>query len=316
MDQSMKQVLFLYNPQSGRGHIERCLPRIDELFRRAGYRFAAGPIDFGRNPFAGHETVDLAVVAGGDGTINYAVNRMKEAGLDLLLGVIPAGTANDFAGALGMAKDPVKAAAQILEGAEQRVDCGRVNGIYFVNVFSFGIFTTTSQRTPDRLKHRIGKLAYLIEGVKEFRSAHSVPLQILADGEAFGFDSLIALIFNGETAGKFHIAPTSSIRDGMFDCLLLRRSNLLLSLVAMLRHLAGGRPAQIKHFRARTIDITSPINEPTDVDGQKGADFPLHIECLPGGLRVLSPRCGADEKISRMTVFGNLMSKLLWERNR
>ena len=312
----MKQALFLFNPQSGKGRIERCLPRIDALFRGAGYRFAASPIDFGRNPFAGCEAVDLVVVAGGDGTITYVVNRMQEAGLALLRGGIPAGTATEFAGALGMAKDPVKAATQILQGAPQRVDCGRVNGIYFVNVFSFGIFTTTSQRTPDRLKHRIGKLAYLIEGVKEFRSVHGVPLQILADGEAFGFDSLIALIFNGETAGRFHIAPTSSIHDGMFDCLLLRRSNLLVSFVAMVRHLAGGRPKQVKHFRARTIDITSPINEPTDVDGQKGADFPLHIECLPGGLRVLCPRCGADEKISRVTVFGNLMSKLLWGRSR
>ena len=99
---------------------------------------------------------------GGDGTVNYVVNRMKEKHLDLLLGIIPAGTANDFAGALGMEKNPVKAAAQLLGGTEERVDCGRVNDHYFVNIFSFGIFTTTSQRTPDKRKHQIGKLAYLI----------------------------------------------------------------------------------------------------------------------------------------------------------
>ena len=108
---------------------------------------------------------------------------MKEKHLDLLLGIIPAGTANDFAGALGMEKNPVKAAAQLLGGTEERVDCGRVNDHYFVNIFSFGIFTTTSQRTPDKRKHQIGKLAYLIEGVKEFRSVHGIPLQILADAK-------------------------------------------------------------------------------------------------------------------------------------
>ena len=285
----MKQVLFLYNPQSGKGKIEKDSQAIGEMFRQAGYSIVDGPIDFSRNPFNGHETVDLVVVAGGDGTVNYVVNRMKEKHLDLLLGIIPAGTANDFAGALGMEKNPVKAAAQLLGGTEERVDCGRVNDHYFVNIFSFGIFTTTSQRTPDKRKHQIGKLAYLIEGVKEFRSVHGIPLQILADGKAFDLESLMALIFNGETAGGFHLAPRSSIKDGMFDCLLLQRRNMLFSVVSMLRHLLGGRPSQVKHFRARTLDITSPINEPTDVDGQKGADFPLHIECLHNELRVVCP---------------------------
>ena len=225
----MKQALFLYNPQSGKGKIEKDSQAIGEMFRQAGYSIVDGPIDFSRNPFNGHETVDLVVVAGGDGTVNYVVNRMKEKHLDLLLGIIPAGTANDFAGALGMEKNPVKAAAQLLGGTEERVDCGRVNDHYFVNIFSFGIFTTTSQRTPDKRKHQIGKLAYLIEGVKEFRSVHGIPLQILADGKAFDIESLMALIFNGETAGGFHLAPRSSIKDGMFDCLLLQRRNMLFS---------------------------------------------------------------------------------------
>ena len=145
-----------------------------------------------------------------------------------------------------------------------------MNDHYFVNIFSFGIFTTTSQRTPDKRKHQIGKLAYLIEGVKEFRSVHGIPLQILADGKAFDIESLMALIFNGETAGGFHLAPRSSIKDGMFDCLLLQRRNMLFSVVSMLRHLLGGRPSQVKHFRARTLDITSPINEPTTWTDRRG----------------------------------------------
>ena len=162
---------------------------------------------------------------------------------------------------------------------------------------------------------RIGKLAYLIEGVKEFRSVHGIPLQILADGKAFDLESLMALIFNGETAGGFHLAPRSSIKDGMFDCLLLQRRNMLFSVVSMLRHLLGGRPSQVKHFRARTLDITSPINEPTDVDGQKGADFPLHIECLHNELRVVCPLSEAPRR-GRFAYFKNLISKLAWWRTR
>ena len=283
----MKQVLFLYNPQSGKGKIEKDSQAIGEMFRQAGYSIVDGPIDFSRNPFNGHETVDLVVVAGGDGTVNYVVNRMKEKHLDLLLGIIPAGTANDFAGALGMSREPLEAARQIASGSVERVDCGRVNDLYFVNIFSFGIFTTTSQRTPDERKHKIGKLAYIIEGVKEFRTMHAVPLEIEADGERFDLRSLMVLIFNGETAGGFHLARRSSIKDGLFDCILLEKKNFFRSTLAMCRYLAGGSPKIVRHLRARRIDIRSSVNEPTDVDGQKGAEFPLHIECLAGGLRVM-----------------------------
>ena len=227
---------------------------------------------------------------GGDGTVNYVVNSMKSKGLDIPLGVIPAGTANDFAGALGMSHKPLEAARQIASGAIDRVDCGCVNGLYFVNIFSFGIFTTTSQRTLDERKHKIGKLAYIIEGVKEFRAMHAVPLQVVADGEAFDFNSLMVLVFNGETAGGFRLARRSSIKDGLFDCLMLEKKNFLRSTLAMGRYLLGGNPKIVRHLRVRALDIVSTLNEPTDVDGQKGAEFPLHIECIAGGLRVMCPR--------------------------
>lgn len=169
----MKTAVFLYNTQSGRGHIDRNVENICTVFQAYGYDVTPQLIDFDANPFDGNEGIDLMVVAGGDGTVNFAVNAMKRKGLDIPLGVIPAGTANDFAGALGMSADPLEAARQIASGSEERVDCGRVNDLYFVNVFSFGVFTTTSQRTPDERKHRIGKLAYLVEGSRS--SARCTP---------------------------------------------------------------------------------------------------------------------------------------------
>ena len=285
----MKRAVFLYNPESGRGRVAREAEQIDEIFRTNGYKVIPQPIDFSVNPFDGHETIDLMVVAGGDGTVNFAVNAMKSKGLDIPLGVIPAGTANDFAGALGMSNELLEAARQIAAGSIDRVDVGRVNDLWFVNIFSFGIFTTTSQRTPNSRKHLMGKLAYIIEGVKEFRTIHAVPLEIVADGEHFDLRSLMALIFNGETAGGFRLARTSSIRDGLFDCILLEKKDFFRSTLAMGRYLLGGNPKIVRHFRARRIDIRSTVNEPTDVDGQPGAEFPLHIECMAGGLRVIVP---------------------------
>lgn len=282
----MKQALFLYNPQSGTGRIERKVTDIMAIFQQHGYRLEPLRIDFTQNSFVGREEIDLVVVAGGDGTVNFILNRMKEKELDIPIGVIPAGTANDFAGAIGMSKDPLKAAEQIATGEIIRVDCGKVNEIYFVNIFSFGLFTTTSQRTPDEQKHRWGKLAYIAEGIKELRRMRKIPLEIRADGEHFSLDTLIALIFNGETAGGFRLARRSSIQDGHFECLLLEKRNFLHACWTMVRYLLGGDPKAIRHLHVRELEIHSTVNELTDVDGQRGAEFPLSVRCLEGALRI------------------------------
>ncbi len=286
----MKKALFLYNGCSGKGRIDRAAEGIAAILRDGGYRVEALPVDFTSNPFNGRPGLALVAVAGGDGTVNYVVNRMKERGLDVPLGVIPAGTANDFAGALGMSRNPLEAARQVVGGRIERIDCGRVNGLHFVNIFSFGLFTTTSQRTPDERKHRLGKLAYMLEGVKELRRLHPVPLEVSTDEGQFRVDALMMLVFNGETAGGFRLARRSSVRDGLFDCILLEKRAFLRSVWAMLRYLAGGQPQLVRHLRTRTLGIVSPLDELTDVDGQRGARFPLRVECLPGELRVVCPQ--------------------------
>ena len=90
---------------------------------------------------------------------------------------------------------------------------------------------------------------------------HAIPLHVRTENGEFDFNALMALVFNGETAGGFRLANTSSVRDGIFDCLLLEKRNFLVSCFA-------------------------------DVDGQRGARFPLDVRCLPGLLRVVCPRDG------------------------
>ncbi len=287
----MKRGLFLYNPESGRGRIARNVEAIVTIFRDAGYELQPRAIDFKSDPFdADSASLALVVVAGGDGTVNFVVNRMKAAGLDLLLGIIPAGTANDFARSLGFSNHLLKAAHQVATGEETHIDLGRVNDLYFVNVFSFGVFTTTSQRTPNELKHRIGKLAYLIEGVKEVAELNSLPLEVRADGQSFDLNSRLVLVFNGATAGGFRFVKRTSLTDGMFDVLMLEKRNLVYSGFAVWGYLLSGKSRLVHQFKVRELDIDSSVDALTDVDGQPGAHFPLHIECLRGALRILCPR--------------------------
>ena len=292
----MKQAILLYNVKAGKGKIARNVDSLTAIFRQAGYDIKPKLIEFGKNPFDGDEQTQLAVVCGGDGTINYVVNCMKQKSLSVTIAVIPAGTANDFAGALGMSSDIFKAARQIVEGAPRKVDCGVVNGLHFINIFSFGIFTTTSQHTSDSLKHKIGKLAYIFTGIKDLLHLHGVPLHVKSDDGEFDFNALMVLIFNGETAGRFRLARTARIDDGVFDCIMLEKRNPLVSCWHMVRYLCGGTPRSVRYFKSSRLEMTSTLQEPTDVDGQKGEQFPLSISCLGGEIEVLAPAAKPAKK--------------------
>lgn len=286
----MKQALILYNTQSGHARIAGRLADIVDIFRDGGYEVRAEQIRFGRNPFEEVRDADLVVACGGDGTVNYVINSMKREGLDLPIGIIPAGTANDFAGAIGMKRNFRKAARQIVSGRAERLDCGCVNGLYFINIFSFGLFTTTSQHTPDEIKHRIGRLAYVIEGSKELRRSEFIPLHITHDGGETDVRSLLTLVFNGETAGGFRLARKASVRDGKFDLLLLDKCGPVAAAAAIVLFLITGRPNfAVRHIRSSRIGMTSEFSPVTDVDGQRGPEFPLSIECVAGGVSIVCP---------------------------
>ena len=218
--------------------------------------------------------------------------------LSIPIGILPAGTANDFAGALGMSNNLQKAARQIAYGVVEPIDCGVVESIdradkheiYFVNIFSFGIFTTTSQHTPEELKHLMGRAAYMIEALKELKKVRGIPLTITADGDAFYYPTLMGLVLNGETAGRVPLARRSSLRDGVFDCLFLRkRDTVVQSAVDMMLYVLGVRTAAVKYLQASELTLVTPVSEDTDVDGQSGGRFPMKVCCLRGALNIVCP---------------------------
>lgn len=278
--------LLLYNKKARRGQLGKRIEAIVEVFGKEGIELKPKLITFDTNPFDGDEELDIAVVCGGDGTINYVVNSMRSKGINPQLGIIPAGTANDFASAIGMRSRMMSAAQQIATGTEHRVDCGMVNGRYFVNVFSFGVLTTTSHFTSDKEKRLVGKLAYMRVGIKDIIEMHNIPLHIEANGQKLDIDAAMCLVFNGNSAGQFKLAPDAKVDDGMLDVLVLEHHNSITTCANMLRHLMGTEPKAVHHLRCREIMISSTINEPTDVDGEPGPEFPMHIRCEAGALRI------------------------------
>lgn len=278
--------------------IAMSVDRIVALYAEYGVELEVREIDFEVQPEALleglDESYDHLLVAGGDGTVNYIVSEMLREGLDLPLGVIPSGTANDFASAIGMRSNPIEACRQILECQPQPTDIGEVNGRYFVNVFSFGLFTNVSQHTPTLLKNAIGKAAYVVGGMIDFVKMHPIPIEIHSDDGDWSGDALIVLAFNGKTAGNFPLAKMAEVDDGYLDVLVLKAGVLpaLTAAPAFLHYIFGGGeepPRDVLHFHCSRISINSTKNEPTDVDGQQGPELPVEMSCCAGAVRVIRP---------------------------
>ena len=280
------KTLLLYNPKAGKRRVVRNLDNIVATFQKANFVVKPQILEFDKNPFDGNEDMELVVVCGGDGTINFVVNKMREKDLDITLGIIPAGTANDFAGAIGAKHNILRAARQIARGTERRVDCGKVNDRYFVNVLSFGVLTTTSQQTSDAEKHIFGKLAYLRVGTRDLMTMHRIPIVAKFDNEEVHTDAAMMLIFNGRSAGRFKLAPDASINDGMLDILILDYENMAKICASMMHYLIGGKDSKVRYIRTNHIELHCDIDERTDVDGQPGPQFPLSVECLKDELKI------------------------------
>lgn len=280
------KTLLLYNTSSGRGRIGGHIANIRAIFAKVGIDITPREIDFRVDPFKGFEDVELVVVCGGDGTVNFVVNAMKSAGLDPILGVIPAGTANDFARAIGMDNTILGAAHQIAHGSVRRVDCGRANDKYFVNILSFGVLTTTSQHTSNIAKHLVGKLAYLRTGMVDLLDLHHIPLTLRYNNEELKVDAAMFLAFNGNSAGRFKLAPQSNIEDGKLDILILDYDNRVRTCWNMMNYLINHASGAVHHLRCDRIELDCNLDEHTDIDGQPGPHMPLSIECLAGALKI------------------------------
>lgn len=280
------RALLLYNTSSGRGNTKSRIMDIKAVFKEAGIDIRPHRIDFSKNPLDGYEDSELVVICGGDGTVNYVVNAIKSKDLDPEIGIIPMGTANDFARAIGMNSNPITAAKQIAQGKVRRVDCGKVNDRYFVNILSFGVLTTTSQHTSDKEKHIVGRLAYLRTGFVDLLNMHSMPLNIRCNGEEHKFDAVMFLAFNGNSAGQFNLAPRSNIEDGMLDILILDYDNTAKTCWNMMNYLINHESGAVHHFRCNKLEVDCNTNEHTDIDGQPGPQMPLSIECITGALKI------------------------------
>lgn len=296
----LKRVKFIYNPSSGENAVTDNLDEIIELYQDNGYSIIPYRLTFKGEPKGMIEDLDETfhhvLIAGGDGTVNYIVNLLKNNNIDIPVAVLPAGTANDFATILDVpAGNIIDSCKALINSDIVPVDIGRANGQYFVNVFSCGLLTDISQKTPTIMKNTFGKLAYYVGGLGELTRFRKIHLDIKTDGGDFEGDCIILFVFNGRTAGNLKIAYLSEIDDGLLDVLIVKGESPIQTIKTLIHYLPrpdkhSNYPPGIEHIRCSRIEAKCVTEENTDMDGQPGPGFPLEILCEKGGLRVLKPR--------------------------
>lgn len=291
----MKKIRFIYNPVSGNGILKNRLDEIIEKFQRRGFQIVPHKLlgkkdiqtifDFDED-FTEYEAI---VVAGGDGTVHDIVNVMMNKNIDLPLGIIPSGTSNDFASYLGLPKNFSECIDLItLKQNVEYVDLGRVNNKYFINVVAGGILSSIAHKAHKKLKNVIGMFAYYLKALEELPNLKPFDIEITYDGKKIHRNVLMFLVLNSSIAGGFKIAPTAKVNDGKFDVCIIKNCSMAEfgSLFIKLLREEHVKDNKIEFFQTDKISINCSSNVDTDVDGEKGNDFPLDIEVIPKKLRV------------------------------
>lgn len=289
----MKKMLFVYNPYSGKGMISGHLAQIIDIFTKGGYDVIAHPTqekDDAYNTVKLHASeYDAVVCSGGDGTTNETIKGIMDGGHHRPVGLIPAGTMNDFATSLGIPKYMPDAAKTIVKGKPRKVDVGAFNNNYFTYVAAFGVFTKVSYSTDQQKKNALGVMAYLIDAIKEaggnFDLSQSYHVTVKANGTTVKGDYMFGMVANSLSVGgiKELAGNNVSMNDGLFEGIFIKNpanyAELTTTLNALIRK--DFNASCFDYFKAPSFDITSTGDVPWTVDGEYGGnDKNISLCCM------------------------------------
>lgn len=282
-----KRCRIIYNPTSGREAMKNNLVDILNILERAGYETSAYATTPEPNSAkneaerAAKSGFNLIVAAGGDGTINEVVNGIAPLKHRPKLGIIPAGTTNDYARALKIPReDPIGAAKVIAKGQTIKMDIGEAGKNWFVNIAAGGLLTELTYGVPSQVKSLFGYLAYLVKGAELLPQIKPIKMRLEYDGGTYdGKASMFFLALTNSIGGFEQIVPDASLDDGKFTLIVVKTSNLIeiLQLITMVlnggKHVNDPRILYVKTSKlvAKPVDEKMMIN----VDGEYGGDAPM-----------------------------------------
>ena len=293
----MKNFKLVYNSIAGQSKFKYFLDTVIERFMSAGYEVSLFRISRKTNLYefikeaAKDKDCQGLIIAGGDGTVNRIINIIMKNGFNIPVGVIPAGTSNDFARHIKMPKNFKDSIDKILEFNIQPVDVGKLNNKYFINICSAGLFTNVSQKTDIGLKNLIGKTSYFVTAVYQMFRFRPINIEIQTKNNIYNEKVYLFLVFNGTSVGGIDMfTDKSDIQDGLLDILIIkdckiRKAILLTAKMMSKKHFEDPNILYLKEDYIKISKIAGECDLP-DIDGEEGTEFPLEIRCIKNGIRM------------------------------
>ena len=233
---------------------------------------------------------DRVLVAGGDGTLNAALQGL--AGTRLPLGIIPVGTANNTARTLDLPTD-LGEACRVAAGSTTRViDLGRVNDRWFFTTASLGLSVTVTRLLTGDLKRRWGRLAYGYAAIRAALEGRTFTAEIVTGDHRLTLRAVQIVVGNGRYYGSaLPVAEDAEIDDGWLDVYAVEARSRwrLFTLVPALKSGRQGHRPDVHTLRAREVEIRTGVSKTINVDGELGPRTPAKLAVVPRALAVFSP---------------------------
>ncbi|MER5623215.1 diacylglycerol kinase [Streptosporangium sp. NPDC002544] len=287
------EIAVLVNPAARGGRSRGLLSPVLDRLRQGGREVsvilgdsAADALD--RACLAVAEEPEALVAFGGDGLVHLALQAVAGSGVPL--GVIPVGTGNDIAGALGIPlKAPLAAADTVLRGRVRTVDAAKVGeDEWFAGVVACGFDSRVNERA-NRMTWPPGMARYLVALAEELRSFRPIPFRIDLDGEIVEREAMLVAVGNTRSYGAgMRVCPDAVPDDGLLDVTILGavpRGEFLRAFPRVYRGSHASHPAVTMH-RARRVRVEAP-GVIAYADGERVGPTPLTCEVVPGALAVL-----------------------------
>lgn len=276
----MRKMLFVYNPNAGKGLLKPKLADVLDIFVKSGFEVVAYPTQSYRDAYHKithmEDEYDLVVCSGGDGTLDEVVTGMMKRKNRIPIGYIPTGTTNDFASSLHISRDILSAADTAVNGVPFACDIGTFNHDIFVYVAAFGLFTDVSYQTDQNLKNVLGHAAYVLEGAKRLSNIPSYHIRITHDDEVIEGEFMIGMVTNSKSVAGFRSIMGKQVRfdDGEFEVTLIKRPKNPIELQEIITALLieSFNTDYMYTFKASKITFESNREIPWTLDGEFGGD--------------------------------------------
>jgi diacylglycerol kinase (ATP) len=284
----MTQISVVINPISGGGHGARIGAQVTEQLRRSG--------NLGTVVSAGSAEETLAqtrhvvsqgsqgvLAVGGDGLVHLVIQALAQTGVGL--GVIPAGTGNDFARALGLPlNSPERIVERVLSTPPQPVDLGLANQHFFGAILSTGFDSLVNERA-NAMRWPRGPIRYNLAIARELPVFKPRAYSFTIDGETFNTEAMLVAVANAASyGGGMKICPQAQINDGWLDVLILKPLSKIEFLRVFPKVYAGTHvthPAVVIR-RARSVEIEADAI--AYADGEREGPLPIRVTIAESSL--------------------------------